>query len=565
MHAIGFPEEPQELRPSGIDVVGAVPWGTHFCQFYATSQDLVETLVPYFRAGLAANDFCMWVTSAPLQVEQALAALRAAEPRLEDYLARGQLEVLDYTQWYTRTGQFDADLVLQGWTDKLNAARQRGFEGLRLTGNTFWLEQATWEDFTRYEEKVNSVIGGQRMIALCTYSLEKCGVREVMDVVANHQFALIKTAGTWEIFESTEHAKTEQALRVSEARYRSLFTQIQEGFALHEIVCDPSGKPVDYRFLDVNPAFEQFTGLSRDRVVGRTVLEVLPDTEPYWIETYGQVALTGDPVHFQNISQSLGRLYEVMAFCPQPGQFATLFIDITERQQMEDRARQAAARIEVHHRLIEQREQERLRIARDLHDGPVQALIAATFTLHSLRQENCSAEMAKTLEELHASLQDQVNELRAYAGELRPPILARLGLAKAIESHLESFRKKHPGLQLTFDDRSSGPVLPEPDSNTFFRIYQESLANIVRHARATEVTIRLSSTDGQVALEIQDNGVGFGVPSDWLELARQGHLGLVGMRERAEAAGGSLTVVSQPGQGTCIEIVIPVQARDAFA
>ena len=85
--------------------------------------------------------------------------------------------------------------VLQGWTDKLAAARERGFEGLRLTGNTFWLEQANWDDFTRYEAKINEVIGGQRMIALCTYSLEKCGVREIMDVVANHQFALIKTGG----------------------------------------------------------------------------------------------------------------------------------------------------------------------------------------------------------------------------------------------------------------------------------------------------------------------------------------------------------------------------------
>ncbi|MEK7404660.1 MAG: PAS domain S-box protein, partial [Acidobacteriota bacterium] len=210
------PTEP--LRSSGLDVIGAMPWGTHLCQFYATGQDLVETLVPYFREGLAANEFCMWITSAPLEVEQATAALRAAVPDLDDYLASGQMEILDYSQWYTKTGAFDADSVLQGWTDRLAAARRRGFEGLRLTGNTFWLERADWDDFTRYEAKINAVIGGQPMLALCTYSLEKCGLREILDVVANHQFALIKRAGRWEVIESAAPGQIELALRASQER-----------------------------------------------------------------------------------------------------------------------------------------------------------------------------------------------------------------------------------------------------------------------------------------------------------------------------------------------------------
>src|SRR3990170_3899831 len=145
-------------RQSGIEVVGAVPWGTHFCQFYQTRQDLVETLVPYFREGLAANVFCMWVTSPPLQVEEAKAALRAAVPNLDDYVARGQIEILDYSDWYVRGGEFRTDDVLQAWVDKHDDARWRGYEGLRLTGNAFWLEPASWDDFTQYEEKVDSVI-----------------------------------------------------------------------------------------------------------------------------------------------------------------------------------------------------------------------------------------------------------------------------------------------------------------------------------------------------------------------------------------------------------------------
>lgn len=207
-------------RDSGLEIIGAVPWGTHFCQFYATSQDLIETLVPYFKAGLEGNEFCMWVTSAPLQREEALAALRAASPEMDRYLETGQIEILDYSQWYTPTGRFDADAVLQGWSEKLANARQRGLAGLRLSGNTFWLEQSTWNDFKLYEEKINRVIGELNMLALCTYSLEKCGAREILDVVSNHQFALIKNQGQWEIIESAEHKKMEQALRESEERLR---------------------------------------------------------------------------------------------------------------------------------------------------------------------------------------------------------------------------------------------------------------------------------------------------------------------------------------------------------
>ncbi len=94
----------EHFRRTGIDVVGNAAWGTHLCQFYQDKQDLIDILVPYFRQGLTDNEFCMWVTSEPLGVEEARAALGAVEPALDDYIRRGQIEILDYTQWYTRTG-----------------------------------------------------------------------------------------------------------------------------------------------------------------------------------------------------------------------------------------------------------------------------------------------------------------------------------------------------------------------------------------------------------------------------------------------------------------------------
>lgn len=117
-----------------------------------------------------------------------------------------------------------------------------------------------------------------------------------------------------------------------EQDYEILFRKMLNGFALHEIICDDSGSPIDYRFLAVNPAFEKMTGLVSDNIIGNTVLEVLPDTEPFWIETYGRVALTGEPVLFENESKALNKFFEVTAFRPAPFQFACLFDDITQRK-----------------------------------------------------------------------------------------------------------------------------------------------------------------------------------------------------------------------------------------
>ena len=174
----------------------------------------------------------MWVTSAPLEVEAAQAALRASVPDLDDAIARGQIDFLPHDRWYLRDGRFSADEVLAGWVERLAAARARGFEGLRLSGNTFWLEAEDWQDFTRYEASVNSVIGQHRMLALCTYSLTKCSASEVLDVVANHQFALAKRAGRWECIEGSANKQMEAALRESEEKYRSIVETAEEGIVI---------------------------------------------------------------------------------------------------------------------------------------------------------------------------------------------------------------------------------------------------------------------------------------------------------------------------------------------
>ncbi len=131
--------------------------------------------------------------------------------------------------------------------------------------------------------------------------------------------------------------KLSKKIQESELKFRLLVTKMEQGLAVHEVICNENGKPVDYRFLDVNESFEKITGLKREHIIGKTVLEVLPNTEDYWIEKYGHVALTGEALHFENYSNELGKYFDVVVYQPQQNQFAVIVTDITDRKEADNK------------------------------------------------------------------------------------------------------------------------------------------------------------------------------------------------------------------------------------
>src|SRR3990170_6029731 len=255
---IGKVEE--KSRKTGINVVGDAPFGTHFCLFYETKEDLIDVLVPYFKAGLESNEFCMWVTSEPLSEEEAKEAMRRAVPNFDRYLEGGQIEIVPYTEWYLKGGVFNLQRVLNGWVEKLNQALAKGYEGMRITGNTAWLEKRDWRNFVYYEQEINDVIGKYRMMVICTYSLDKCGASEVIDVVCNHQFAVIKRGGEWELVESSAIKRAKETLRKSEEKFRNIFENANDCL----IYLDRYG-----RILDVNRRAIEVFGRTREELIGK--------------------------------------------------------------------------------------------------------------------------------------------------------------------------------------------------------------------------------------------------------------------------------------------------------
>jgi PAS domain S-box-containing protein len=248
------------LRNSGIERIGDTPWGTHFCLFYETKEDLTDILVPYFKAGLQNNEYCMWVTSDPLGVEEAIESLQKAVPDIDAYLDKKQLEIIPYTEWYVKDGGFISKRVLNGWVEKLNKALDQGYEGLRVTGNTFWLKKENWDAFVDYEEELDKILDNFQIIAMCTYSLDKCDANQIIDVVKNHQFTLIKRDGHWTLVESTKQKKTKEALEKVKIREKFFANAIE--FSTQPF----SVEHHDGRLVMVNQAFEDLTGYTGEEL-----------------------------------------------------------------------------------------------------------------------------------------------------------------------------------------------------------------------------------------------------------------------------------------------------------
>ena len=557
------------MRPTGIDIIGDVPWGTHFCQFYQDERDLADVLVPYFRSGLEANDFCMWIASEPLRADAARRAMAAAVPDLDERERRGQIEFLDYSQWYTLGGTFDADRVLRGWVDKLDAARARGFEGLRLSGNTFWLEQSAWNDFTQYEAAVNAVIPNHHILALCTYSLARCGAAEILDVMSNHAFALIRRADRWQVIESAQLKRVEASLRLTEERYGALFDAMSEGFALHEIVCDESGEPCDYRFLDMNPAFERLTGLAREDVVGRLLSEVLPHDDPKWVKTYGRVALTGEAVHFENYSPALGRHYEVFAYRTAPGQFATVFRDVTDHRRAEQE-------------LVEANRLKDEFLATLSHElrTPLHAIIGWSDLL--LKGNVDAGTSRRALESIARNalaqaqlVADVLDVSRIIAGKLRLNVRAAdVGslLQNAVDVVRPAAEAKGILLELTV---AAGPLVVTGDPDRLQQVFWNLLSNAVKftpsggHVQArversgTEVTVRVGDTGTGIEPEFLSRVFERFLQADSSASRPQGGLGLglAIVRHLVELHGGTVGAESGgKGRGATFTVRLPVRA-----
>jgi len=591
----------EELRRTGISVVGDLPWGTHFCTFYETKQDLLDILVPYFKTGLESKEFCLWIisNSERITIQEAKEALGEAVSDLDRYLAEGRIEIVSHDQWFLKNGGFDFHRVAYGFKEKLDEALDRGYAGLRINGSPAWIQAEDANVLREFEGEADHFFANEHIIASCTYPLEESRADFLLDVARKHRFVIAKRNGNWDVLETpqliqakqeiqrlneeleqrvnerttelaaaneelrreiTERNRAEEELRRSEDRIRLIIDTIPVmAWSLR-----PDGI-VDF----LNQRWMDYSGLTLEQYVEEPMGPLHPEDIPGVMEEWRMHMTLGEPYENEMRLQAADGEYRwfLIRTAPLRNEVGGIIkwygvsTDIDDRKRAEEQLKVTSEELRaLSARLSSAREEEGTRIARELHDELGSVLTSLKWELEDmLKRSSESANqtdystLGPKLEEMMGMVNDILSNVRRISSELRPSILDDIGLMAAIEWQAKQFESRS-GIVCTLDLPADDLKLSSDQSTAIFRILQETLTNILRHAKASRVSILVEEVDGALVLEVRDNGRGI----TGEEITESSSLGLIGMRERAHLLGGSFEITGSAGRGTVLMVRVPI-------
>jgi len=352
-----------------------------------------------------------------------------------------------------------------------------------------------------------------------------------------------------------ERNRVEAALRESEERYRELFENARDAMYVHDL---------KGTYISVNHAAEELTGYSRDEIVGHNFAEFISAEHVKQVRNSfcGKLATRGQTSYEVDVIAKDGRrvpvevssraIYENGEIVGVQGTAR----DITDRKQAQD-ALQMFSR-----QLIEAQEEERRRIARELHDQIGQVLTAVKMNLHTVQRVCNGTEEGAHIKDNIEAVDEALRLVRDLSVDLRPPLLDDLGLVTALRWYVDRYARR-TGIvaEVTVDLKDPSERFSRELETACFRIAQEALTNVVRHARATAVLVSLRKDDAILVLSVKDDGVGFDHEALHRRAPRAATLGLLGMQERAHAAGGVVEVHSRISKGTEIRLKLPLRSE----
>jgi PAS domain S-box-containing protein len=354
----------------------------------------------------------------------------------------------------------------------------------------------------------------------------------------------------------------EEALRRSEGRLKAILDHAPAAIFIR----DPEG-----RITLANRETARILQRDPRELLGRTYEEVFPPAMAERLARRDRQVLEGGQAQLSQEPLPAGaedQLFLVATF-PLPAveggepSICHISFDVTDRE----RARRALALSNEQRRrllaqLVRVQEEERRRIAADVHDDSIQVMTGAAIRLELLADQLDHPDQRRLISALDGSVRSSIRSLRRLLFELRPPALDEEGLAVAIRTYMEETLAQE-GVECEVDDRLEEEP-PAELRTLLYRVTQEALANVRKHARAGRVEVTLSSAlDSAFAVRVRDDGVGFDPAAT--DAGRPGHLGMLGMRERVESAGGHLRVESAPGGGTTVDFELPAVSLPAGA
>jgi PAS domain S-box-containing protein len=316
----------------------------------------------------------------------------------------------------------------------------------------------------------------------------------------------------------TERRIAEQKLKESEKNYRSLFENMTSAFAYHKIIVDEDNKPIDYEFLEANPAFEEFTGLKAENIIGKTVKEILPGIENDpgdWIGKYGKVALTGIPVTFENYAEPLDQWYSVSAYSPKKDHFAVIFINITEQKQVEEAIKKSETKYREAYNRAE--------FYKDLFTHDINNILQNILSGIQLSEIKIGdSEKLEKLEEYFSIIKDQLKRGAKLVSNIRKLSkleeaeisIKKVEICSILEKSIAYMKNAYTDKNMTIQVDSIDKKLYVHANELLEDVFENILVNAIKYCDnlTVEILVKISKekieNKNYIRFEFMDNGIG---------------------------------------------------------
>ena len=402
--------------------------------------------------------------------------------------------------------------------------------------------------------------------------------------------------------DTTDRVEAEKKIREQEEKYRLLFSQMEQGVAVHEVICDLEGKVIDYVFLDCNEAYERHTKLRRKNIIGKRVTEVLPQVEKYWIEAFGNVVITGNALHYENYAKELDAYFDVVAYRPQKNQFAVIVTDISDRKRQDILLKEQSQELEAQNEEYLQINEELLQANQELYElkekaiesdtlkssflanlsheirTPMNAILGFSDLLHDADtpevKEHYISIIQKSGDQLMSIINDIIDVSKIETGQVKPyyenifllPFI--LDIHRTLEITIP--KEKNIRFDIIHANISDNTTL-YVDRVKLHQILTNLISNAIKFTNSGKITLACSlKPQKEVEFVVSDTGIGidkehFSVIFDRfrqieneLHVKQKGSgLGLAISKAYIEMMGGRISVSSQKGKGSRFTVVIP--------